>query len=74
MRAAIKAARRAGAARCVVAVPVGAADTCDEMRRHADELHCLASPEPFFGVGSFYEDFSQVEDEEVRRLLEDSAA
>jgi putative phosphoribosyl transferase len=69
MRAAVAAVRRHDPARVVVAVPVGAAETCGEFRNLADELVCVATPEPFFAVGSWYEDFAQVSDEEVRELL-----
>jgi putative phosphoribosyl transferase len=69
MRAGTEALRRAECARIVVAVPVAAADTCEELSRLADEVVCLMTPEPFFGVGMWYEDFSQLTDEQVRELL-----
>ena len=69
MRAAVSALRRHGPAKVVVAVPVGAAGTCDEFDGTADETVCVHTPEPFFGVGAWYEDFSQTNDEEVRHLL-----
>lgn len=69
MRAAIGALRERGPERIVVAVPVGAAESCDDLRDEADELVCLHSPQPFFGVGLWYEDFTQITDEEVRELL-----
>ena len=69
MRAAVAALRRQEPARIVVAVPVGAAATCEEFRSEADEIVCAAMPEPFFGVGQWYEDFAQTTDEEVRDLL-----
>lgn len=69
MRAAVVAARNAGAARVVVAVPVGASDTCAELRREADELRCLLVPRVFRSVGEFYRDFHPVDDDEVRRHL-----
>jgi predicted phosphoribosyltransferase len=69
LRAAIAYLRGAGAARIVVAVPVGALETCEELRRDADEVVCLQTPESFFAVGQFYDDFAPVSDEEVRRLL-----
>ncbi|MCC7415547.1 MAG: erythromycin esterase family protein [Acidobacteria bacterium] len=69
MEAAILALRRRGPARIVVAVPVGARDTCARMARLADEVVCGATPEPFDAVGLWYQDFSQTTDEEVRRLL-----
>ncbi|HZR12161.1 MAG TPA: phosphoribosyltransferase family protein [Acidimicrobiia bacterium] len=69
MRAALAALRRRGAARVVVAVPVGAPDTCDALRDEADDVVCLASPPQFSSVGQWYEDFSPVSDDEVRHLL-----
>jgi putative phosphoribosyl transferase len=69
MRAAVAAVRQLGPARVVVAVPVGAAETCAEFRGEADEVVCAVTPEPFFAVGSWYEDFTQTSDEEVRELL-----
>lgn len=69
MRAAVAALRRLGPRRIIVAVPVGAAETCAELRREVDELICPYTPEPFRAVGLWYEDFSQISDEEVRALL-----
>jgi predicted phosphoribosyltransferase len=69
MRAAVAALRQLGPARIVVAVPVAAAQTCDELRREVDEVVCHATPEPFMAVGRFYDDFSQTSDDEVRELL-----
>jgi predicted phosphoribosyltransferase len=68
MRAAVAALRRQGPARIVVAVPVAAASTCEELRDIADEVVCALTPEPFFAVGQWYHDFSQTTDEEVREL------
>lgn len=73
MRAAVAAVRRQGARRVVVAVPVAAASTCEEFRGEVDDMVCAATPEPFYAVGLWYDDFSQTTDEEVRRLLEQSA-
>ena len=69
MRAAVKAVRQLKPTRIVVAVPVGARDTCDEMAAFADEVVCARTPEPFSAVGQWYLDFDQTTDEEVRRLL-----
>src|SRR6266481_5852348 len=69
MRAAVKALRQSGAAKIVVAVPVGPQDTCRELEEEADETICLSSPEFFQAVGQYYEDFSQTSDEDVRALL-----
>ncbi len=69
MLAAVAAARVASAARVVVAVPVAPRDTCRTLSQHADEVVCLSTPARFRAVGDWYDDFSQVDDEEVRRLL-----
>ncbi len=69
MRAAAKALREAGAKRLVVAVPVADEQTCADLRSLADEVECAATPEPFYAVGLWYEDFSPTSDEEVRALL-----
>jgi putative phosphoribosyl transferase len=73
MRAAVAALRQLGAAKIVVAVPVGAADTCREIEQEVDETVCAMAPEWFQAVGQFYEDFSQTSDEEVRELLAHAA-
>jgi putative phosphoribosyl transferase len=70
MRAAAAALRKQGPARIVVAVPVSSPETCDDFRSEVDEIVCAVTPEPFRGVGLWYEDFSQTTDEEVRELLE----
>ena len=72
MRAAVAAVRQLGPASVVVAVPVGAAETCSEFRAEADDVVCAVTPEPFFAVGSWYQDFAQTTDEEVRELLAQS--
>jgi putative phosphoribosyl transferase len=69
MRAAVKALRERGAAKIVVAVPVGPPETCKEFEDEADEVVCASAPEFFQAVGQYYEDFSQTSDEEVRNLL-----
>jgi predicted phosphoribosyltransferase len=69
MRAAVEAVQRLEPKRVIVAVPVGALDTCRELKEHADDVVCVQTPEPFYGVGTWYEDFSQTTDEEVRELL-----
>jgi putative phosphoribosyl transferase len=70
MRAAAAALREQDPARIVVAVPVSAPETCDDFRSEVDEIVCAVTPDPFRGVGLWYEDFSQTIDEEVRELLE----
>lgn len=69
MRAAVEALRARGPARLVVAVPVGARETCDAFRGEVDEVVCAVTPEPFYAVGLWYRDFGQTTDEEVRELL-----
>ena len=69
MRAAALAVLRQEPERVVVAAPVAARATCAELLAEVDEVVCAATPEPFFGVGRWYEDFSQTTDEEVRELL-----
>lgn len=69
MRAAAVALRQQQPARIVVAVPVAAAETCNEFRKGVDEIVCATTPEPFYAVGLWYEDFSQTSDDEVRELL-----
>jgi putative phosphoribosyl transferase len=69
MRAAVAAVRQRGPASVTVAVPVGAASTCELLRSEADAVVCAASPEPFMAVGAWYDDFSPTGDDEVRRLL-----
>lgn len=69
MLAAVRALRKQGAARIIVAVPVGPKATCDAIRQEADEVVCLSSPEPFDSVGTWYEDFTQVSDRQVQQTL-----
>lgn len=70
IRAAAQALRQQNPARIVVAVPVSAPQPCDEYQIGVDEIICASTPEPFHGVGAWYDDFSQTTDEEVRDLLE----
>jgi putative phosphoribosyl transferase len=73
MRAAALAVRKHHPARILVAVPVAAAETCDEFRKEVDEIICAVTPRPFHAVGLWYDDFSQTSDEEVRELLAQAA-
>lgn len=70
MKAAVKAVRTHDPARIVVAVPVGAPETCREFAGIADEIVCARTPEYFSAVGQWYREFSQTTDEEVRELLQ----
>ena len=74
MRAAALAARELGPKQVIVAVPVAADQTCDEFRHDVDEVVCAFTPEPFYAVGLWYENFEQTSDEEVRELLQQPAA
>ena len=73
MRVAVLALKQKGPAQVVVAVPVAPADTCAELQSVADKVVCAVTPQPFWGVGQWYEDFSQTSDEEVRELLRRAA-
>lgn len=70
MRAAIVGLRTQHPARIVVAVPTAAPETCEAFETEVDEIVCAITPEPFLGVGRWYEDFSQTTDEGVRLLLQ----
>lgn len=72
MRAAAAALKKQGAKGVIVAVPVAARSTCEELSNEVDEIVCAVTPEPFYGVGSWYRDFSQTTDKEVIELLEKS--
>lgn len=69
MRVAVDAVRQDGPAHIVVAVPVAPADTLEVLRKQVDNLVCLAAPAYFGAIGLWYVDFSQVSDDEVRRIL-----
>ena len=73
MRAAVAALREEAPREIVVAVPVGAAETCAALSSEVDDLVCLWTPEPFYAVGLWYENFDQTTDEEVHDLLERAA-
>lgn len=70
MRAAVAGLRALHPAKIVVAVPTAAPETCAALEPEVDQIVCAMTPEPFYGVGRWYEDFSQTTDEEVRMLLE----
>ncbi|KPP83501.1 MAG: putative phosphoribosyl transferase [Rhodobacteraceae bacterium HLUCCO07] len=72
MRASLKALQQRGPARLVLAVPVAAPDTLAELREEVDEVVCLLTPQPFFGVGAHYADFDQTTDDEVIRLMDEA--
>jgi putative phosphoribosyl transferase len=70
--AACQVVRALGASRVVVAVPVASRDALGRLREQADDVVCLAAPEPFYGVGRWYSGFGAVPDTEVVRLLEEA--
>lgn len=70
MRAAVAGVRRLQPSRVVVAVPVGARETCESLAAIADEVVCAEVPDRFVAVGAWYEDFSQTTDEEVKAALQ----
>lgn len=74
MRAAALALRTKQPAKIVVAVPVGSPETCAEFQSEVDQAVCAVTPQPFWGVGQWYRDFSQTTDEEVRDLLKRAAS
>jgi predicted phosphoribosyltransferase len=69
MMAAVAALRQEHPERIVVAVPVAARATCDQLAAQVDDVVCAMTPEPFMAVGLWYEEFSQTSDDEVRDLL-----
>lgn len=73
MQAAITALRKQHPTQIIVAAPVVAADTCQNLRATADDCVYVQSPDPFYGVGLWYEDFSPTSDAEVISLLEMAA-
>jgi len=70
VQAALRGIRRGRPKRLVLAVPVAPPDTLELLRPEVDEIVCLATPEPFGAVGSFYKNFEQTSDAEVVRLLD----
>lgn len=69
MRAAVEDIRNLKAKQVIVAVPVGAEDSCKMLSSIADEVICLYKPDFFFGVGQWYADFTQTSDEKVQSIL-----
>ena len=69
VKAALVALRRRGPKTLVLAVPLAPADTLRELRPLVDEVVCLATPEPFWAIGAHYDDFTQLEDDEVIGML-----
>lgn len=71
-RVALRALRKEGPAKLVLAVPVAPAETLKSLGDEVDELLCLQSPEPYYAVGYFYRDFDPVSDQDVASLLADN--
>jgi len=65
----VLAIREQSPGKIIVAVPVAAVETCEEFRGLADEIVCVETPDPFYAVGIWYEDFGQTTDQEVHDLL-----
>jgi len=72
MKAAISTLKVEGIEKLIVALPVAPPETAEELRQMADELICLETPSDFMAVGSYYQDFTQVTDEDVVKILERS--
>jgi putative phosphoribosyl transferase len=72
MRAAVAALRQKHPAQIVVAVPVAPPSTCEDLQAEADEVICVATPQPFYAVGQWYKIFDQTTDRQVRELYERS--
>ncbi|MBW3604492.1 MAG: hypothetical protein KY460_06175 [Actinobacteria bacterium] len=72
--AAVRAARRRTAERVIVAAPVGAPRSIEQVGEEADEVVCLSAPRMFFAVGAYYRDFGQTSDDEVVELLREASA
>ena len=73
MRAGIAALRKLQPARIVIAVPVASRATCAMLRKLADEVVCAIEAEDFFAIGEWYEDFTQLSDQEVQDLLDNAS-
>jgi putative phosphoribosyl transferase len=69
MRAAVGALKLQHPGSLTIAVPVSSRDACARLKEEVDEIICGRVPDPFFSVGTWYEDFTQTSDEEVRELL-----
>lgn len=72
MRAAVDAVKTSRPKKIIVAVPTASAEACGDLQGRVDDVVCAQTPSPFFGVGAWYEEFSQVNDQQVRQILEDS--
>lgn len=73
MKAAVAALRKQGPKRLIVAVPVGANETCAKLREEVDEVVCAMQPQNFMAVGLWYQDFSPTSDAAVQSLLAEAS-
>jgi putative phosphoribosyl transferase len=73
MKAAVAALRQQNPRKIIVAVPTAPAETCNELQDEADEVICAVTPEPFYAVGQWYENFEQTTDAEVTELIRRAA-
>jgi putative phosphoribosyl transferase len=73
MRAAVAALRQQRPQKLIVAVPVGAVETCNELAEEVDEIICAVTPQRFMAVGMWYHDFSPIPNSMVRQLLDEAA-
>ncbi len=73
MRAALRAVRRAGPKRLVLAVPISSAQAISELQHDVDDVECLELPEDLWAIGGHYEDFTQVTDSDVTTMLQEAA-
>lgn len=69
MHAAVQAVRALGPAGIVIGVPAGASSTCSRLRPFVNDIVCVTTPDPFYAVSAWYDDFSQTTDEEVADLM-----
>lgn len=74
MKAAVQAIRQLAPQQVIVAVPVSSVEAVQDLAQVADEVVCVQTPDPFWGVGAWYQDFTQTTDEEVCALLETPAS
>jgi predicted phosphoribosyltransferase len=70
MRAAVAAVKAQNPSRIVVGVPTAAPSTCRSIENEVDDIICSITPQPFKGVGAWYDNFSQTTDDDVGNLLE----
>jgi len=73
MKAAVAALRQQRPKAIVVAVPLAPLETCEDLKSKADEVICALTPEPFYSVGLWYENFEQTTDKEVTDLIQKAA-